>query len=99
MEANAEQAADYYAQAAKKGCASARRHLALCYFSGLGVEKDPVRAVALLRQAAEQNDAGAVFELARCYQSGRGVSRNRAEAQELFQRAFKMCIRDRLFAD
>jgi soluble lytic murein transglycosylase-like protein len=54
---------------------------------GEGVQRDPVRAVALYCQAAKLGDADAQFNLAWMYANGRGIERDDALAATFFDLA------------
>ena len=62
-----EQAVELYRKAADQGLASAQTQLGICYFEGVGVEKDYDEAVRLFNLAAKQNDADAYCMLSRYY--------------------------------
>lgn len=55
--------------------APAQNSLALCYYWGLGVERDRQKMLTLFERAAEQNFAIAERNLGWCYQEGKGVDK------------------------
>ncbi len=57
-----------------------------CY-DGVGVERDPVKAVQFFRQAADLGNADAMDYLATCYMYGDGVEENQTEANRWFTKA------------
>lgn len=60
---------------------SARMRIAEMYLQGIGVPRDPAKAVRFLRMAADDGDAEAPFRLAELYISGVGVERDREAAR------------------
>lgn len=62
-----EQAVELYRKAADQGLAAAQTQLGICYFEGIGVEKDYDEAVRLFNLAANQNDPDAYFMLSRYF--------------------------------
>lgn len=70
---------------AKKGCLNSLNRLGICYYKGVGVPADPVRAVEFFKKAIELNRAK--VSLARAYLEGRGVGKNPAEALRLLELA------------
>ncbi|OGV66124.1 MAG: hypothetical protein A2283_15270 [Lentisphaerae bacterium RIFOXYA12_FULL_48_11] len=67
--------------------AEAQYNLAVCYYKGDGVEKDPVKALELLMKAAERGNAGAQGGLGIIYASGDGVEKNQVKAIEWYTKA------------
>ena len=51
--------------------------------NGVGVEKDPVKAVELYTKAAEAGNARAQCNLGWCYENGVGVEKDPVKAVEL----------------
>jgi len=58
--------------------------LAMCYQHGLGVDKDPEKAVTLYKLAVKQDHAAAQNALAKCYRNAIGVNRDTDEAVRLY---------------
>jgi hypothetical protein len=50
------------------------------YLNGMGVEKDPTKAVAFLRKGIDRGDDGALYSYAKCLKEGSGVDKNLQEA-------------------
>ena len=79
-------------EAVELGCGQALLKVASCYLDGLGVEKDAVHGVSLLRQAVEQEDAmqaHAQMQLSDCYANGDGVEADTVQAALWCRRAAK----------
>ena len=89
----AHEAGDYKAELAElkpraeEGNPTAQRYLAYLYFAGKGVEKDPVKAIELLRRSADRGDLLSVFSLGGAYAQGLGVEKNDQAAVVLYRRA------------
>lgn len=62
-----EQAIELYRKAADQGLTAAQTQLGICYFEGIGVEKDYDEAVRLFNLAAKQNDPDAYLMLSRYF--------------------------------
>ncbi|AWB66155.1 sel1 repeat family protein [Saccharobesus litoralis] len=71
----------------EKNYAPAMYHLAELYAKGLGVAKDPSKALALYTQAADLQLPEAIFKLGVMYKEGIGVERDLAKAVFWFKRA------------
>lgn len=80
-------AAQLYQLAADHGDETAKYFLANLYFSGRGVEENPVLAFALYRQAAEEGETGAQVQLGYCYERGIGTQADPQEAFKWYERA------------
>jgi TPR repeat protein len=76
-----ESAFDYYKQAEEQDFIS--EGIGLCYFFGLGVEKNEAEAFRYFSIAADRNYIAAKYRLGLCYKHGKGVKRNPAEAYRL----------------
>ena len=74
-------------EAESMGVPEAQWLVARCMQEGLGVDKDPVEAVALLRRAAEQGYTAAQNNLGTCYAKGKGVAQDQAEAVTWYRKA------------
>jgi TPR repeat protein len=72
---------------ADKGDAEAQLGLASCYSRGLGVTRDPAKAVKWLRKAAEQGLASAQCRLGLSYANGEGVKMDKIEGARWVRRA------------
>lgn len=83
---DAEQAIELYRKAADQGLAAAQTQLGICYFEGIGVEKDYDEAVRLFNLAANQNDPDAYWMLSQYYafeQNEEGLFENAKKAADL----------------
>jgi len=80
-------ALDLWAPLAHQGVARAQSNMGAAFLEGIGVERDPDKAVAWLRLAAEQGDAGGQRNLALCHYEGWGVPQDHAEAARWYDRA------------
>ncbi|SPH18682.1 Putative beta-lactamase HcpC [Defluviimonas aquaemixtae] len=81
-------AAKWLEEAAGAGSAEAQFELAKLYETGLGVDADPARALALHQEAAAQGFADAINDLGFLqYHGGLGLPRNVDKALEHFERA------------
>ena len=65
---------------AKQGNAEAQYYLALCYFHGIGVIKNPQATISQLTLAAAQGQEDSQHLLALCYQYGHGVEKSLMKA-------------------
>ena len=74
-------------KAAAQGLAESQFRLALCYESGLGVEKSLSEAVRWYRAAAEQGQPRAQINLGLLYSRGEGIHQDRRLAASWFERA------------
>ena len=72
---------------AKQGDAAAQYNLGVCYYNGIGVEKDYVEAVKWYRKAADQGRARAQSTLGVRYANGEGVEKDYVEAVKWFRKA------------
>ncbi|MDR0563269.1 MAG: tetratricopeptide repeat protein [Spirochaetaceae bacterium] len=89
VDKNAEEAAYWYAQAAKQGLAEAQYNLGFCYANGEGVGKNIVEAVKWYAKAAEQGLAQAQGILGQCYHKGNGVAQDTEKAAYWYAKAAK----------
>ncbi|MDA0703774.1 MAG: tetratricopeptide repeat protein, partial [Proteobacteria bacterium] len=80
-------ARELWTASAATGDSRAASGLGEIYLQGLGVEADPVQAVAWFRKAAEQDEPRALHLLGVLMAEGQGVPRDEAAAAELLQRA------------
>ena len=69
------------------GSAAGKSNLGVCYYDGLGVEQDYVKAAELYRKAAEDNFGWAMRNLGECYEEGKGVEKNLDEAKRWYRKA------------
>ena len=72
---------------ANKGDAEAQLALASLYSRGVGVDKDPAKAVKWVRKAAEQGSARAQCMLGLYYTSGEGTKKDKLESARWLRRA------------
>jgi TPR repeat protein len=80
-------AASWYGKAADQGLADAQVKLAIVYIRGMGVVRDPIRAVQLARKAADANDPTGELLLSDFYQHGVGVKQDSDMAMTLLRKA------------
>lgn len=99
IEPDPAKAVEFFRQAAARGNVKARLNLALCFLSGVGVEKDAAKAVEILQKlvdsknfAAEEPEkaANALTLLAACRANGLGVEKDEAKAFEYLRRAAEL---------
>ena len=72
---------------AEKGDAKAQSSLGVCYYNGIGMETNAVKAVKWQRKAAEQGLADAQYALGHYYENGEGVEKDFAEAAKWYRKA------------
>lgn len=72
--------------AEEKGMRPAEYHLALMYFNGEGVPKDPKKAAELFQKAADQGGPHAAYDLGLLYAKGEGVPQDSQKAFGLFRK-------------
>ncbi|GAB6040033.1 tetratricopeptide repeat protein [Endothiovibrio diazotrophicus] len=72
---------------ASDGNYCAQFELGMMYLNGVGVTKNPMRGIGLLREAAEQGHADAQHTLGLMYNHGRNVERNVDTAVEWYYKA------------
>lgn len=72
---------DLYQLAARKGNKDAYKKLGDAYRYGVGVEKQPVRALRYYRLAADNGNTAAMASLAQTYQCGIGIQRDPKRAE------------------
>ena len=77
----------YCEEAAKSSQIDAIFYLGVFYEKGIGVAKDPAKAISLYQQAEERNYAQAFYELARCYREGIAVEADPAKALSFLEKA------------
>lgn len=73
--------------AADQGYFPARTALGTVYEQGIGVMRDPQKAIDWYKKAADQGDWVAQFSLGRIYFAGDGVIRDTAEAKKWLEKA------------
>ncbi|MCC8180156.1 MAG: sel1 repeat family protein [Planctomycetes bacterium] len=69
------------------GYREARNNLAICYALGIGVEKNPEKAVDMFQSANNANLFEGVFNLGLCYLKGVGVEQSDEKAEERLRTA------------
>src|SRR5947207_14087226 len=77
-------------QAASEGYVHAQYLLALSYAQGLGVRKDPKKAIHWYRPAARKGHPGAVLNLPLAYEKGQGTLPEQHEAFTLHHKDAKL---------
>ena len=78
---------DTLIQLAENGDVEAQYRLALSYYRGEGVERDPKEAFEWFEKAAKQGDDNAQFYLAKCYDDGEGVEEDKGEAFRWYKKS------------
>jgi len=76
-------------KAAKDGDAAAQFQLGRAYYRGSGVDKDPKKALELIRTAAEAGDLDAIDSMGFFYTKGELVKMDEGEAVKWFRRGVK----------
>lgn len=71
---------------AKDGYAESQNILGYFYSNGIGINKDPQKALKWFRRAANQNHLGAMYNLSECYRHASGVEKNEKVAFTLLNR-------------
>ena len=74
----------WFAKAANQELGMAQYNLAMAYYHGEGVKKNPQKAVSWLKKAARQGNYPARSMLASCYENGIGVKQNKVLAYALY---------------
>ena len=82
-----ELAAKLYGKAADMGFSFSQSNLGYLYMHGLGVEKNPAKAIELTQKAVEQNNSHALWNMGIYYRDGLGVKQNKKLAKEFFKKA------------
>jgi len=83
------EAVQYFTIAAERGHVPAQYNLAMCYYQGLGAEKNIAKAVEWFTRAAEGNDADAQYRMGMFYTKGVCVEKDLAKALHWFEKAAK----------
>jgi TPR repeat protein len=76
-----------FRESAELGNAVAQHALGVCYFTGIGVAKNPDEAMAWLNKSAAQGNADAQFKVASVLIRGDGVPADEAKALEMLRAA------------
>jgi len=76
-----------YLKAAKQGNIKAQTELGICYYSGIGIDRNYLKAVKWFRKAAKQGDAKAQDKLGDCYFYEIGVLEDYKKATEWWFKA------------
>ncbi len=84
------QARPWFEKAAQLGVPVSMANLAVMYAHGIGVERNPEKAVMWLRKGEALGDVGAIRAFAELYLDGLGVPTDPAKAKELYTRAAEM---------
>ncbi|KAI9193086.1 uncharacterized protein BJ171DRAFT_573203 [Polychytrium aggregatum] len=77
----------YLKNAAEADHVMAQFHLAECYHSGLGVDRDHTKAIGLYRSLAERGITQAQVAFGGCYENGEGVEQDYDSAIEWYSKA------------
>jgi uncharacterized protein len=77
----------WYWRAMNAGSDRGRVYLGECAANGLGVPKDPARAVKLFDEAARRGNSRGMFDLGVMYRDGSGVEKDPAAAVKWFNQA------------
>jgi localization factor PodJL len=88
--ANKDAAFEWTKKAAEGGLAGAMNRLAMMYYSGSGVARDPSLTAVWLRRAAKRGETDSAFNLGALYMKGEGVPANPTEAYEWMMIAAKL---------
>ncbi len=72
---------------ARQGDAEKQFILGTCYYDGIGVKRNPVKAVKWFRMAAERDNADAQYWMGRCCYYGIGMRKDMTEALAWYHRA------------
>jgi Sel1 repeat-containing protein len=64
--------------------------LGFFYGQGIGVERNPEKAIDLYQQAVELGNSLAMFNLGVCYENGEGVKQDLDKAIDLYQQAIEL---------
>jgi localization factor PodJL len=81
---------DWTRKAAEGGLAGAMNRLAMMYYEGSGVTRDPSLTAVWLRRAAKRGEVNSAFNLGALYMKGEGVPANPTEAYEWMMIAAKL---------
>lgn len=81
---------DWTRKAAEGGLAGAMNRLAMMYYEGNGVARDPSLTAVWLRRAAKRGETDSAFNLGALYMKGEGVPANPTEAYEWMMIAAKL---------
>jgi len=81
------EAARLFGGLAQAGNTSAQFSLALMYFQGIGVTRDPTRGWELLNRSATGGNTAAMVELGARFESGHGAEPNYAMAMSWYRKA------------
>lgn len=84
---NLDEAIKLYTKAANGGHSGAQTQIGICYYLGIGVDKNYDRAVFYFSNAAGQGEPIAQYYLGNCYLQGDGVNKNEEKAAEWFKKA------------
>lgn len=87
VEADKEEAFQWFRKSAERGNADGQCMLATCYDFGCGTRRDRSEGVQWYRKAAAQEHTLAQWRLGICYRDARGVSRNLRKAIEWSHKA------------
>ena len=90
MPADKDAAFDWTKKAAEGGLAGAMNRLAMMYYEGSGVSRDPSLTAVWLRRAAKRGEMDSAFNLGALYMKGEGVPVNPTEAYEWMLIAAKL---------
>ena len=89
----------WYTKSAEKKIPEALGNLGYCRLCGECIERDPEKAVALLKEAIALAKPGREngrthYNLARCYERGEGIGKNLKKAVELYRKAVELGCED-----
>lgn len=77
----------FFEKAVSKGDGDAIYNLGLMYYKGLGVEKNPIKAVEYIKRAADKNIYNAIYDLGALYYNGEaGVKQDYEKAEFYFKK-------------
>ena len=87
MDRDLNKAFELWKKSAEQGNLVAQTYLGLCYFTGDGVQPDPMKAVAIWTNAAEHGNMESRRYLGVAYLTGKGITRDRNRALQCFEAA------------
>ena len=82
-------AREYADKAIARGYPEAHQILGATLFYGIGVPRDPARAIPHFQRAAEADVPASYFALGTAYRYGEGVAKDRGQARAWFEKAVK----------
>jgi len=87
---NDKEAFYWFSKAAIAGSADGMLNLAICYYTGAGVDADDQLAAKWFTNAAELGNSDAILNLGDMYEHGKGYDKNLGKARDFYRRAAMM---------